>query len=203
MSARRDGASSASATASAASSPPAGSCARKASSTSIDALPHLPGAVLAIAGDGTLDHELRERARTRGVAERVRFLGNQPQDRVGEYLAAADIVCVPSVRDDSGNVDGLPNVVLEALASGTPLVTTAAGGIGAVVEHGRTALVVPERDSAALAAAVVRLLDDPESGRRMGEAARALVQARFGWPRVAERFDAAYDRALAFTPMAR
>ena len=163
----------------------------------------MPGAVLAIAGDGTLGDELRERARARGVAERVRFLGNQPQDRVGEYLGAADVVCVPSVKDDSGNVDGLPNVVLEALASGTPLVTTAAGGIGAVVENGRTALVVPERDSAALAAAATRILADPEGGRRMGEAARALVQARFGWPRVAERFDAAYDRALAFTSRAR
>ena len=169
----------------------------------IDALPHVPGAVLAIAGDGTLDHELRERARARGVVERVRFLGNQPQDRVGEYLAAADVVCVPSVRDDSGNVDGLPNVVLEALASGSPLVTTAAGGIGAVVENGRTALVVPERDSSALAAAVGRILADPEGGRRMGEAARALVRTRFGWPRVAERFDEAYDRARAFTRRAR
>jgi len=169
----------------------------------IDALPDMPGAVLAIAGDGTLGDELRERARARGVAERIRFLGNQPQGRVGEYLGAADVVCVPSVRDDSGNVDGLPNVVLEALACGTPLVTTAAGGIGAVVENGRTAVVVPERDSAALAAAATRILADPESGRRMGEAARALVQARFGWPRVAERFDAAYDRALAFMSMAR
>jgi glycosyltransferase involved in cell wall biosynthesis len=169
----------------------------------IDALPDMPGAVLAIAGDGTLGDELRERARARGVAERIRFLGNQPQGRVGEYLGAADVVCVPSVRDDSGNVDGLPNVVLEALACGTPLVTTAAGGIGAVVENGRTALVVPERDSAALAAAATRILADPEGGRRMGQAARALVQARFGWPRVAERFDAAYDRALAFMSMAR
>ena len=169
----------------------------------IDALPDMPGAVLAIAGDGTLGDELRERARARGVAERIRFLGNQPQGRVGEYLGAADVVCVPSVRDDSGNVDGLPNVVLEALACGTPLVTTAAGGIGAVVENGRTAVVVPERDSAALAAAATRILADPEGGRRMGEAARALVQARFGWPRVAERFDAAYDRALAFMSMAR
>ncbi len=169
----------------------------------IDALPQVPGAVLAIAGDGTLGEELRERARTRGVAERVRFIGNQPQDLVGEYFAAADVVCVPSVRDDSGNVDGLPNVVLEALASGAPLVTTAAGGIGAVVEDGRTALVVPERDPAALADAALRILADPESGRRMGDAARALVQSRFGWPRVAERFEAAYDRALAFTRMAR
>jgi glycosyltransferase involved in cell wall biosynthesis len=165
----------------------------------IDAMPHLPDAVLAIAGDGTLAGELRERARTRDVTERVRFLGNQPQDRIGEYLAAADVVCVPSVRDDLGNVDGLPNVVLEALASGTPLVTTAAGGIGAVVEDGRTALVIPERDSAALAQAAARILADPDNGRRMGEAGRALVQARFGWPRVAERLDAAYDRALAFT----
>ncbi len=165
----------------------------------IDAMPHLPDAVLAIAGDGTLAGELRERARTRDVTERIRFLGNQPQDRIGEYLAAADVVCVPSVRDDRGNVDGLPNVVLEALASGTPLVTTAAGGIGAVVEDGRTALVVPERDSAALAEAAARILADPGTSRRMGEAARALVEARFGWPRVAERLDAAYDRALAFT----
>jgi glycosyltransferase involved in cell wall biosynthesis len=59
--------------------------------------------------------------------------------------------------------------------------------------------VIPERDSAALAQAAARILADPDNGRRMGEAGRALVQARFGWPRVAERLDAAYDRALAFT----
>jgi glycosyltransferase involved in cell wall biosynthesis len=169
----------------------------------IDALAQLPGAVLAIAGEGTLDHELRERARSRDVLERVRFLGNQPQDRVGSYLAAADIVCVPSVKDDSGNVDGLPNVVLEAMASGTPLVTTAAGGIAAVVEDGRTAVVVAERDADALAAAAARILKDPDSGRRMGAAARAVVQERFGWARAAERFDAAYARALAFKSMGR
>src|SRR5262249_42972626 len=95
----------------------------------IDALPEVPGAVLALAGDGTLRDELLRRAEAAGVSERVRFLGNQPQDRVGEYFAAADVICAPSVRDDRGNVDGLPNVVLEAMASATPLITTAAGGI--------------------------------------------------------------------------
>jgi glycosyltransferase involved in cell wall biosynthesis len=169
----------------------------------IDALARLPGPTLAIAGQGALEPELRERARTRGLAERVRFLGDLSQDAVGEYLTAADVVCVPSVRDDSGNVDGLPNVVLEALASGTPLVTTAAGGIGAVVEDGRTAFVVAERDPGAIAAAMARALADPESARRMGAAGRALVQARFGWDRTAERFDAAYSRALAFKSMGR
>ena len=96
----------------------------------------MPGAVLAIAGDGSLDGELRQRARHGGRRARVRFLGNSAQDESASCFAAADVVCVPSVRDDSGNVDGLPNVVLEALASGTPLVTTAAGGIGSVVDDG-------------------------------------------------------------------
>lgn len=173
----------------------------------IDALTRLPdvgaGVVLAIAGAGSLDQELRERARAAGVEQRVRFLGDRTQDQVGEHFAAADVILVPSVRDDSGNVDGLPNVVLEALASGTPLVTTTAGGIGAVVEDGRTALVVPERDSMALAAAIRRILSDRTTSERIGSAARALVEARFGWGRVAERFEAAYTRALAFKSTGR
>jgi glycosyltransferase involved in cell wall biosynthesis len=164
----------------------------------IDAAASTPGVVLAIAGEGTLHDELRERARAADVLERVRWLGNQTQDRVGELFAAADMICVPSVRDDSGNVDGLPNVVLEALASGTPVITTAAGGIGAVAEHGRTAMVVPERDAAAIAAAMVRIVADPDASRRLGTAARDFVSQQFGWERTAGRLEAAYDRALAF-----
>jgi glycosyltransferase involved in cell wall biosynthesis len=163
----------------------------------IDAIARVPGVVLALAGDGTLARELQDRARTAGVAERVRFLGNQSQDRVGDYFAAADIICVPSVRDDSGNVDGLPNVVLEALASATPLITTAAGGIGRVVEDGRTAIVVPERDAAAIGAAIAKLVANARLGAEMGRAGRALVQARFGWAEAAARFEEAYARALA------
>jgi len=167
----------------------------------IDSVASVPGLVLAIAGEGTLDGALRSRAEVKGVAGRIRFLGNQPQDKVGEYFAAADVICAPSIRDDSGNVDGLPNVVLEAMASGTPLVTTAAGGIGSVVEHERTGLVVAERDAAAIAAAISRLLDNRVIAREIGQAARAEVQRRFGWNRAAERFEAAYARALAFTSL--
>jgi glycosyltransferase involved in cell wall biosynthesis len=163
----------------------------------IDALRDVPGTILAIAGEGTLAAELHARAETNGVADRVRFLGNQTQDSVAEYLAAADMICVPSVRDDSGNVDGLPNVVLEALASATPLITTAAGGIGGTVEHDRTALVVPERDPRAISAAMIRLISSPGLAREIGTAGRALVQSHFGWERAGERFEAAYDRALA------
>jgi glycosyltransferase involved in cell wall biosynthesis len=155
-------------------------------------------AVLALAGTGTLEEELVAASRTSGVANRVRFLGNQSQDEVASLFAAADIVVAPSVRDDAGNVDGLPNVVLEALASGTPLITTDAGGIGAVVDHGTTAEVVPERDPAAIAAAVSRLRDR-ETRARLGGAARALVEGRFGWGATAAGMEDAYLRALAFT----
>jgi glycosyltransferase involved in cell wall biosynthesis len=164
----------------------------------LDAIGCLPGLVLAIAGEGTLRAELTERARAAGVLERVRFLGNQTQDRVADLFAAADLICVPSVRDDNGNVDGLPNVVLEALASGTPVVCTTAGGIGSVVEDGRTALVVRERDAAALAAAMGRLVADAGLSRSIGTAARTSVHDSFGWERTVARFEVAYDRALAF-----
>ena len=162
-----------------------------------------PAAILAIAGDGDLRDELRERARAAGVAERVRFLGNLSQDDVGAWLSAADVVVVPSVKDDSGNVDGLPNVLLEALAAGAPVIATTAGGIGTVVEHETTGLVVPERSAEAIAAAVIRMAADPALRARLGGAARRMVETRFGWGRAAERFEAAYRRALANTSTGR
>ncbi|HEX9365262.1 MAG TPA: glycosyltransferase [Vicinamibacterales bacterium] len=168
----------------------------------IDALPSVD-AHLVIAGGGDLAAELRARARAAGVADRAHFLGDLPQDAVAAWFAAADIAVVPSVKDDSGNVDGLPNTVLEALASGTPLVCTPAGGIASVVEEGRTGVIVPERDAPALAAALAALLRDPERRARLGRAGRALVETRFGWEAAAARFESAYDRALAFKSLTR
>jgi glycosyltransferase involved in cell wall biosynthesis len=136
------------------------------------------------------------------VNERVRFVGNYSQDQVATLFAASDAIAAPSIKDDAGNVDGLPNVVMEALASGTPLVTTRAGGIGAVVEDGSTALVVPERDAQAIAVALSRLHAEPDLRSRVGAAGRQLVIDRFGWERTAEALEHAYSRALAL-PRAR
>ena len=168
----------------------------------IDALARLPRGMdlqAAIAGAGDLESELRQQVDAARIDYRVRFLGNVSQDDVAGWLATADMVAIPSVRDESGNVDGLPNIVLETMASGTPLITTPAGGIGSVVDHGRTGLVVPERDPVALSEAIQTLARDPENRVRLGEAARATVMARFGWEFVAGRYEAAYDRALAMT----
>jgi glycosyltransferase involved in cell wall biosynthesis len=161
-------------------------------------LPHL-----VVAGGGDLDAALRARASQGGARNRIHFVGNLSQDEVGRWFAAADVVAVPSIRDDSGNVDGLPNTLLEALASAAAVVTTGAGGIRSVVEDGRTAAIVPERDAPALAAAMAALLRDPARRAAMGSAGRTVVEARFGWDAAAARFEQAYDRALAFKSLTR
>jgi len=102
---------------------------------------------------------------------------------------------VPSVRDDSGNVDGLPNVVMEALASGTALVTTAAGGIGAVAHDNWNAALVSERDVEGLALRIAELLGSPDTRARLGGQARKDVIANHGWARAAEAFERAYRQA--------
>jgi glycosyltransferase involved in cell wall biosynthesis len=167
----------------------------------IDALgalaPHWPAAKLVLAGGGDLDAALRARAADRGVADRVVFPGVLAQGDVGAYLAAADIAVVPSVHDAQGNVDGLPNTVMESLASGTPLVASRVAGIPSVVTDGETGLLVPERDVAALAGALERLMRDAGARAAMGDRARAYVRAEHSWARVAERFEAAYERAAA------
>ena len=153
-----------------------------------------PNLRLAIAGDGDLDAELRARARAAGVADAVQFLGVVPHHDVPMLLAAADVVAAPSVHDEAGNVDGLPNTVMEMMASGTPLVATHAGGIGAVATDGQTARLVPERDARALAAAVSELLRDPSRASDIGTHARDFVCRHHSWARVAEDFEAVYQR---------
>jgi glycosyltransferase involved in cell wall biosynthesis len=165
----------------------------------IDAVPALaaahPRVQIVIAGGGDLEPALRQRARDARVEDRVTFAGVIAHDEVPIALAAADVAVVPSVRDDAGNVDGLPNVVLEALASGTPVVATPAGGIGSAITDGENGLLVPERDPVALAAAIDRLLSAPALGARLGPAARSRVRRDHGWDGVARQFEAAYAAA--------
>jgi glycosyltransferase involved in cell wall biosynthesis len=154
-----------------------------------------PSLRLVLAGGGDLDAALRERLQRQHAMDRAILPGILSQDDVARGLAAADVAVVPSVRDDAGNVDGLPNVVLETLASGTPLVATAAGGIGSVVADGVRGIIVAERDVTALAGAIDRVLADRALAARLGAAARQWAVAEGSWARAAERFENVYDRA--------
>jgi glycosyltransferase involved in cell wall biosynthesis len=154
----------------------------------------VPALRVVLAGEGDLAAALRARAATAGVDDRVQFLGAIPQHEVPALLAAADVAVVPSIHDEAGNVDGLPNTVLEIMASGTPLVATRVGGIGDVAADGHTARLVPERDAGALAAAIAGLLGEPSQRSAIGQRARELVRRDHGWARVAEQLEIIYEQ---------
>ena len=157
--------------------------------------PEHSGLRVVIAGDGDLRTDLEARARAHGAP--VLLPGAIAQDDIGRYAAAADVVAVPSVHDEAGNVDGLPNFALEAMATATPLVVTRVGGLADLVDDSVNGLTVQERDASALAAAIGGLLSDPVRRRRFGEAGREKVSNAFGWARVAERFEHAYDASAS------
>jgi len=148
---------------------------------------------VALGGAGDLEAALAEEARRAGCEDFVSLLGNVPHDEIGDLFAAADVVAVPSVRDEEGNVDGLPNVLLEAMAAGRPIVASRIGGIPDVIEHERNGVLVPAGDAAALAAALSRLRDDAELRRRVARAARASAVER-SWTAYGERLVRGYDR---------
>ncbi len=144
--------------------------------------------LLWIAGSGDLEADLAERARELDLGERFRLLGNVNRDEVRELYQAADILVVPSVRDSAGNVDGLPNVLMEGLASGIAVVASRVAGIPDVLVDGENGLLVPEKDPSALAEALRRLATDRELRGRLGDGARASVEERLSWEMVSGRY---------------
>jgi glycosyltransferase involved in cell wall biosynthesis len=134
---------------------------------------------LLVVGDGPERQRLERLAVEEGVADRVRFLGELPHEAVIPLYARGDILALPCVIDSSGDRDGIPNVLLEALASGMAVVSTPVSGIPEVVEEGRTGLLVPPADPAALADAIEALAADPALRRQLGEAGRDRVVQRF------------------------
>ena len=166
----------------------------------VDSLPalicHHPRLRLVVAGGGDLQNALEQRASTVGVRDNIIFLGSVQQDDIARWLTTADVAVIPSVKDDSGNVDGLPNVLLEALSSGTPVVATAAGGMGLVAKDGQTARVVPERNSEALTTAITDVLSNPETAAELGKSGRELMCLQHSWTHTANLFNEVYDRTL-------
>ena len=126
---------------------------------------------LVLAGDGPVHNALRELARELGVHDSVDFPG--AVSHVPGMLAGAGLYVQASHQE------GLPNAVLEAMASGLAVVATRVSGHEDVVAHGSTGLLVPPNDPAALAAAMQTLLDDPDLRRRMGHAGRATIERTY------------------------
>lgn len=155
-----------------------------------------PRAALVLAGYGDLREELERQAEALGVRASVHFPGQLERARAAQYISAADVYVVPSVRDQRGNIDGLPNTLLEGMAAARPIVASRIAGIPEVIGDGQHGLLTPERDPQALAAAVARLLEQPDLAARLGQAARRRVLQELTWDTAAERFEQIYRQAL-------
>ncbi|MFB9378758.1 glycosyltransferase [Kineococcus gynurae] len=134
---------------------------------------------LVLAGAGRCAERLRVQAATLGIAEHVDLPGPLPQHEVLDLLRRSAVFAAPCVVAADGDRDGLPTVLVEAMALGTPVVSTDVVGIPEVVRPGRTGLLVPQRDPFALAAALRSVLDDPAAAAVRARAARDLVETSF------------------------
>jgi colanic acid/amylovoran biosynthesis glycosyltransferase len=136
---------------------------------------------LEVIGEGPLRRELEAASTRHGV--RASFLGSLPNERVLDRYRRAAVFCLPCVVAESGDRDGLPTSVLEAMALGLPVVTTSLNGLAEAVIHERTGLVVPGRDPEALADALERLLGDSGLRERLARNARDHVEEHFALDR--------------------
>jgi colanic acid/amylovoran biosynthesis glycosyltransferase len=132
-----------------------------------------------IVGAGGLRASLVAQAERLGVEDRIVMVGPLPQTAVIAEIRNATAVAMPCIVGADGDRDGLPNVIQESLALGTPVVSTDVTGIPEVVRDGDTGLQVPQRDPPALAVALERLLVDPELRVQLATAGRRLIEAEF------------------------
>lgn len=144
---------------------------------------------LRIVGDGPLSDALQQQCERLGLRETVALVGWAGDDGVREAYHWADLLCCPSVIANDGDRDGLPNVLVEAMATGLPVIGSRLSGIPEAVEDGRSGLLVPAGDADALAQAIIRLRD-PAQRTVMGTNAAHLVHRRFDGERWLDAFSA-------------
>ncbi len=132
-----------------------------------------------IIGTGPLEMELRKQIQQLGLQSIVEIIGPRPQNEVFEYIQNAAVFAAPYVIGTDGNRDGLPTVLLESMALGTPCVATDVTGIPEVVRDEETGLMVPQHDPNALAIALERLLTNPTLRVQLATQARQLIESEF------------------------
>ena len=159
----------------------------------LEAMPRVfvevPGLELVLVGDGPLRGRLETLAAQLGIADRVLFAGYR--DDVPEILAASELVVLAS------RWEGMPNAVLEAMASGRPVVATDVGGLSEMVEDGISGFLAPAGDPPALARAIIRLADDRMLRERMGETARCWALERFSEQQMHSKYCQLYEDMLS------
>lgn len=156
----------------------------------------IPNVTLVIGGDGTDLHRLKIMAKEFNVSESIRFPGTINREDVPAYFHVCDIFTLPAVFDPKGNVDGCPNVILEAMACGKPVVASNISGIPVVVKDGETGILVEEKNVTQLAEALIVLLTDTPKRERFGCAGKQRILNELTWDKVIEQIKDVYQHSV-------
>jgi len=148
-----------------------------------------------IIGSGPLRDPLKAHAQRLGLADRVSLVGAQAHDAVCLAYQRASVFVLPCVVASNGDRDGIPNVLLEAMASGVPVVSTPVSGIPELIESGVNGILVPQHDARSLADAIERLLASRELRDRLARAARTKLESAFSLDSGAEQLLAVFRGA--------
>jgi len=175
---------------------------KKGTALLLRALARVGRGTLVVIGDGPLRGSLEQLKGELGLGARVHFLGSQPAAIVAEWMRRAALLAAPSLTARDGDAEGLPNVVVEAAASGLAVVASDHEGIPEAVRDGTTGLLVPEGDVDALAARLGALLGSAETRRAMGAAGRAMAEERFDASAQMRRLEEIYDRLTSTSAIA-
>jgi glycosyltransferase involved in cell wall biosynthesis len=150
---------------------------------------------LEIIGSGSLRGALEAQVRRLGLEDRIELLGAQAHDAVCRAYQRASVFVLPCVIASNGDRDGIPNVLLEAMASGVPVISTAVSGVPELIESGADGLLVPPENPARLAEAINRLLASRELREGLARAGRAKIEASFSLDTSAERLLVLFGKA--------
>ena len=155
-----------------------------------------PNSELILAGEGPLEGQLKDLARTLGVEGSVRYPGFLNQKQLAAAYRSAHLFLHPSQTTTSGDQEGVPNSMLEAMASGLPVVATLHGGIPEAVHSGYDGLLVPERDTAALANALFEIAEDSVTYETFSRNAAQSVRENFEQGRSIARLEGFYRELI-------
>ena len=166
----------------------------------IQALPHVQkkaqDVTVIIGGDGSDLPRLKTLAGEQEVSSIIRFSGTINRSDIPVYFHLCDLFVLPAVFDPEGNVDGCPNVILEAMACGKPVVSSEISGIPIVVKDGETGLLVDERNVDALATAIILLLENTSKREQFGRAGQQRIHQELTWKKITGQYISIYQHYI-------
>lgn len=139
---------------------------------------------LTIVGEGSEKPNLKALVKEKALEDKVNLTGKVTQAQLEDYYCKCDIFVLPAITDSKGDTEGLGVVLLEAMAYQKPVIGSELGGIPDIIKNGFNGLLVPEKDSAKLADAILQILQKPEMAKRFGEAGFQFVNSNFSWDKI-------------------